>query len=369
MIKTVVHFMDTRAVGGAERIALQMMTALDRRAWRPVLLHHDEPWLTPFVELSAAHGIEHRIVPRIETVHDLTRMPRFWSVIRAEAPAVFHAHMTWPLSCKYGMLAAVLARVPAVVATAHTRYPLDDPFSSQPRLISRLVDRYMAVSEAVAGQLRTDFGIDASKVEVVHNGIDVDALRAPRSLALRESLTGGRAVPVVMTVARLDAGKGHADLLRAAALVPDAVFAFVGEGPLRQTLESEARVAGVADRVRFLGQRDDVPALLACADLFVLPSLAEGLPLSVLEAMAAGVPVVATAFAGVEEVVQEDRTGLLAEPGNPPSLARAIARMLDDSQLAHNLSDAATHRLQDGHFTVNRMAAEVTRLYETVLAA
>ncbi|MEQ1911730.1 MAG: glycosyltransferase [Vicinamibacterales bacterium] len=369
MIKTVVHFMDTRAVGGAERIALQMMTALDRRAWRPVLFHHDEPWLTPFVELTATHDIEHRVVPRIETVHDLAKLPRFWNTIRTEAPAVFHAHMTWPLSCKYGMLAAVLARVPAVVATAHTRYPLDDPFSSQPRLISRLVDRYMAVSEAVAGQLRDDFGIDTSKVEVVHNGIDVDSLRVPRSQALRQSLTGGRAVPVVMTVARLDAGKGHVDLLHAAALTPNAVFVFVGDGPLRGALETEARTAGVAERVLFLGQRDDVAALLACADAFVLPSLAEGLPLSVLEAMAAGVPVVATAFAGVEEVVQDDRTGVLAEPGNPASLARAMRRVLDDAALARDLVAAASRRLQDGHFTVNRMATAVTRLYDTVLAA
>ena len=347
-----------------------MMTAIDRRVWRPVLFHHGEPWLESVVERAAECAIPHRVVPRMETVHDLAGgMPSFWRALKAESPAVFHAHLTWPLSCKYGMLAAALARVPAIVATAHTRYPLVDRFPRQPRLISRLVDRYLAVSDAVAGQLRDDFGIDGSKVEVIHNGIDPQPLQVQRSPALRSMLTGGRGGPVVMTVARLDAGKGHGDLLRAATIVPDARFVFVGDGPLRHSLESEAQSLGLGDRVVFLGQRVDVPALLACADVFVLPSLAEGLPLSVLEAMAAGVPVVATAYAGVEELVTDGHTGVLAAPGAPESLAGAILRVLENPVLARTIAVTARQRLSEGPFSVDRMVSDLVRVYETVLAA
>ena len=118
--------------------------------------------------------------------------------------------------------------------------------------------------------------------------------------------------PIVLTVARLDPQKGHRYLLAAATEVPEAVFALVGEGGERAALENQARTLGVAERVRFLGHRDDVPELLAACDLFVLPSLYEGLPLSVLEAMAAAKPVVATAIDGTTEAVVHEVTG---DPG------------------------------------------------------
>ena len=367
-IRTVIHFIDSRVVGGAERIALQTMTGLDRQDWRPVLFHHGEPGLATLVELAGQHAITNRVVPRMESVHDLAQMPHFWRTLRAEEPTVFHAHLTWPLSCKYGLLAAVLARIPAVVATAHTRLPIREPLRGQPKVVAHLVDRYLAVSDAVAGQLRNDFGIDASQVEVVRNGIDGRRFIVERSAALRTALTNGRRGPVVLTVARLDDGKGHRDLLRAATLVPDALFALAGDGPLRTSLESDARMLGVSHRVLFLGERQDVPALLACADLFVLPSLSEGLPLSVLEAMAAGVPVVATAIAGIDEMITNGCTGLLVPPGDPAALAEAIHSVCRRPEHARSMARAARERVLN-EFTRDDMVTHVTRIYGEVLAA
>ena len=368
MIRTVVHFIDSEAVGGAEQVAFEMMTGLDRRLWRPMLVHHDEPGLASFVERAAQMSVEHRVVPRMETVHDLGGMPLFWRTLRAESPSVFHAHVTWPLSCKYGLLAAAMARIPAVVATAHTRLPIRAPLRRQPKLISQLLDRYLAVSEAVARQLRDDFGINPSKIEVVHNGITTQSFARSRSAALRETLTGAHRGPVVLTVARLDRGKGHADLLDAARLVPEALFVFVGDGPERTSLESKARELEVANRVVFLGERQDVPDLLACADLFVLPSLSEGLPLSVLEAMAAEVPVVATAIPGVDEVITHGRTGLLASPNAPASLASAILRICAHPEEGRALASAAREHVR-AKFSTERMVTRVASVYEEVLAS
>ena len=224
------------------------------------------------------------------------------------------------------------------------------------------------MSEAVASQLRDDFGISASKIEVVHNGITTQSFAHPRSAALRDTLTGGHRGPVVLTVARLDQGKGHADLLDAARLVPEALFVFVGDGPERASLESKARELGVADRIVFLGERQDVPALLACADLFVLPSLSEGLPLSVLEAMAADVPVIATAIPGVDEVITHGRTGLLATPNAPASLASAILLICTRPEEGRVLASAAREHVRAA-FSTERMVARVASVYEEVLAS
>ena len=367
MIRTVIHFLDSSAVGGAEQVAFAMMTGLDRRRWRPVLVHHDEPGLASFVERAEQMSVEHRVVPRMATVHDLGGMPAFLRTLRAYSPSVFHAHMTWPLSCKFGLLAAVIARVPAVVATAHTRLPIRAPLHKQPRLISRLLHRYLAVSEAVARQLRFDFGIEASKIEVVHNGIAVQSFARSRSPVLCDT-NGVHRGPMVLTVARLDKGKGHTDLLDAARLVPAALFVLVGDGPERAALESKARRLGVAERVIFLGERPDVSSLLARADVFVLPSLSEGLPLAVLEAMAAEVPVVATAIPGVDEVITDGLTGLLASPNAPASLASAILRICANPEEGRALAAAAKERVQ-AEFSTDRMVNRVASVYEEVLAS
>jgi glycosyltransferase involved in cell wall biosynthesis len=165
---------------------------------------------------------------------------------------------------------------------------------------------------------------------------------------------------VVLSVARLEAGKGLDVLLRAAAHLPEATFAIAGDGPERVVLEALARALGVDERVRFLGFRNDVEALLAGCDVFVLPSLDEGFPLSVLEAMAACRPVVASDVGGVPEAITHDETGLLVPPGNPDALAAALARLLDDAPTRRRLAIS-------GWQSVNKQphaAVETMLLYE-----
>jgi glycosyltransferase involved in cell wall biosynthesis len=144
------------------------------------------------------------------------------------------------------------------------------------------------------------------------------------------------------------------------------MFVFLGDGPERARLEAQAVERHLATRVMFPGQRRDVAAWLAACDIFVLPSLSEGLPLSVLEAMAARKPVIATAIGGTPEVVVHRRTGLLIPPGNSLAIANAIRQLLDDAPLAERLAAAGRVRVER-EFSSEVMTQRVTHIYDQVL--
>jgi glycosyltransferase involved in cell wall biosynthesis len=290
-------------------------------------------------------------------------MIRLVRAIRAEAPAIFHAHLSWPLACKHGVLAARLARVPAVVGTAQLYTTPGDVRRARLRL--RPLRRIIAVSREVEERYVRDLGVPARRLAVVPNGIRVPPAPPAPKPALRAELVRDRPDYLVLTPARLHEQKGHAYLLAAAALVPDATFVLAGDGPLRAELERRARELGVASRCLFLGERTDVPDLLASADLFVLPSLWEGLPLSVLEAMAAGCPVVASAIGGTDEAVTDGVTGLLVPPRDPAAIAAAIARLRADPGLARSLGQAGRLRVEQ-EFSSEVTAERVARIYDEV---
>jgi glycosyltransferase involved in cell wall biosynthesis len=199
------------------------------------------------------------------------------------------------------------------------------------------------------------------RTHVVYYGIDLERFSSASPAPPAE----GR---LVGNVARLAPQKGQSVLLDAAPLVlerhPDARFVFVGDGELRGELESRARRLGIADRVVFTGARRDVPELLASFSVFALPSYFEGLCYAVIEAQAAGVPVVATPVGGVRETVVPDETGLRCDPGDPLSLADGISRLLDDPMEARRLADEARRRVRE-RFATERMVSETIAIYDS----
>jgi glycosyltransferase involved in cell wall biosynthesis len=294
-------------------------------------------------------------------------LPGFIRALGTERPAVFHAHLSWPLRCAWGLFGAALARVPAVIATQQLFVRIGSRRRAwRHRLLSLGVDRYIAVSHDVARKLRRVCSSPSRKIEVIPNGVLVENFDRPRNEELRWRLLRGENRPMVFTAARLDPQKGLEHLLAAARVVPNAVFVVAGDGPRREALGIQAKELGVSDRVLLLGHRTDVPDLLSACDLFVLPSLFEGLPISVLEAMAAGRPVVATAVGGTDEVVLPGITGLLVPPKDPEGLARGIRTLLDDPSLARRLAESARLRVCT-EFSAQRVVARTVRLYETVL--
>jgi glycosyltransferase involved in cell wall biosynthesis len=364
MIITVIHFTDSDSFGGTEQALLHTLAGLDRQRWQPVLFHHGEPGIDPLLRQAKDRNVKLRTVPRMQTVRDLHRLPEFIGAIRSERPVVFHAHLTWPLSCKYGLLAAILARVPAIVATVQLY--LDPPkkrsVHTQLRFIAGRVDRYLAVSHAVATQLSHALDIPPRKLEVVHNGIPLPVSQRPAMSRLRNLLPCVAERPIVLTTARLEGQKGHRYLLEAAAQHPEAMFVLAGEGSERARLEAQAKELRLADRIVFLGYRADVRHLLDDCDLFVLPSLNEGLPLSILEAMAASKPVIATSVGGTAEVIVNGETGLLVPPADPTALAGAIRAVLSTPQLAERLAMGGAARVRQ--FSADKMVGDIMRVYD-----
>jgi glycosyltransferase involved in cell wall biosynthesis len=358
MSRLVVHYVDGDFFGGSEEAALHLMASLDRERWEPVLMHHPEAGVARLVDGAARLGIRTLAVPRVDPRHRVAGTIRLRRALRAERPAVFHAHLSWPFACKHGVLAAWLARVPAIVGTAQLYMTPDS--TRQPHLLLKLFRRIIAVSDEVKARYARELGVPPEKLAVVRNAIRVPPPRHSGNPVLRAALVRGGPDYVVLTPARLHPQKGHAYLLAAAAQVADATFVFAGDGPLRQELEAEARTLGISDRC-------DVPDLLAAADLFVLPSLYEGLPISALEAMAAERPIVATAIGGTDEAITSEQTGLLVPPRDPAALATAIRRLRGDPVLARRLAAAGRARVER-EFSSQMTARQVMRIYDEVLA-
>ena len=367
--RTVVHFSDSDAFGGTERALLQLVAGLDRARWRPVVFHADTPGAAQLAAETAALGVRAVAVePSATPRRGVASIPTLTRALRRERAAVFHAHQTWSLSCRYGIVAAALAGVPARIASAQlfVELPHLRAVDMQHALISRCLHRHVAVSRHVAERLRDRLGVPAAKISVVPNAVEPRPI-GERDARLRDRLGAGDGRALVLTVARLDAQKGITHLLDAAALLPEATFAIAGEGPERAALESKAASLGIAERVRWLGHRDDVPSLLAAADLFVLPSLNEGLPLATMEAMLASVPVVATDAGGTREIVRDGVTGLLVPPADARALADAVGALLRDRTLASRLA-AAGRELVEREHSAGAMVAAMSRLYDEVLA-
>lgn len=370
MTRTVVHFSDSDTFGGTEQELLITLAGLDRARWDPILFHVSAPGIQPLVEGAKQLDIAVRSLPAMPLgLEGARRVPRAMQELRRVHASVFHAHLSWPLSCKYGLLAAILARVPAIVATEQlfVDYPWDRAILLQHRLMMLKIDRYVAVSEHVAQRLRATFHVPRQKLEVIYNAIPTERFDRPSDPGFRRTLSVMDDRPVVLTIARLDEQKGLKYLLQAAQSVPEAVFILVGDGPERSTLEAQARSLGVDGRVVFLGHRRDIPELLANCDLFVLPSLFEGLPVSVLEAMASGKPVIASNIGGTDEAVVHGVSGLLVPPGDAAALAAAIQKLLFDVPLREALGAAGKARAVK-LFSAESMVQQVSSLYDTLVS-
>lgn len=363
-MRHIAHYTDTVALGGAEQMLLTLLKSLDRRQWESTLMFHPTPAIQPFIDAAGECGIRTVAVDRPPSSRE--RAASLGRALRVEKPDVFHAHLTWDLRCTPALAAAWAVGVRGRVATQQLFVPPRSRLRRvKQRFVSTFVHRYIAVSHAMGAEIRRAV-LNPRKVCVVHNAINVARFNGVRDRRLRSALTGATDRPLILAIARLHAQKGLEHLIAAARHVPEAVFAVAGEGPERVALERAVVGEGVSDRFHLLGHRTDISELLAASDLFVLPSLFEGLPVSVLEAMAAGTPVVASDVPGTREAVIDQVTGTLVAPADAMALAAGIRRVLSDRALAGRLAANGRARVAD-HFSADAMARGVERVYEEVL--
>lgn len=291
------------------------------------------------------------------------------SVARQAGARVVHCHQYSPFV--YAALARLSAPDLRVVFTEHGRLS-DLPASGKRRvvnpLLSRLGHRLFAVSHDLKAHMATE-GLPASRIEVIHNGIELDppafgAGRAER----RRTLGIADATCLVVTLARLDPVKDLGTLVDAIAAGRasgvDLALAIVGDGPERSTLERHAETAGVGEWVHFLGHRENARAWLKAGDVFANSSISEGVSLTILEAMAASLPVVATRVGGTPEVVDET-CGRLVPSRNAAALASAIGELARDASLRNRLG-AEGRAVVETRFTLDRMVAAYAKVYEEV---
>ena len=366
--RRVVHFTDSAGFGGAERQIITLIEHLDRERWDPVLAHHGSPGIQPLVDAARALGGPDVVLrPMPDGLAGARRVPQAARTLRGLGADVLHAHLTWPLACKWPLAAGVAARLPAVLATVQLYLPFTAPRATllQHRVLSRRVGRYVCVSRFVADACVAHVGWPAARVSVVHNGIDPAPWEDADAVAGRAALGGGDE-PIALTLARRGPQKGLEVLVEAAAQTAGVQFAIAGDGPEHAALEQQIARLGLGGRVRLLGRREDAPDLLAGCDLFVLPSRFEGLPVSVVEAMAASRPVVASAIGGTDEAVVEGETGLLVQAGDAAALAAAVARVAGDGELSAAMGAAGRARALQS-FTATGMAHAVEATYLELL--
>ncbi len=368
---TILHVINTLGLGGAERFLSGLVTHLNRDQFRPVVAT-----LTgqgPFAEDLKAAGIEVHHV-HFNGARDVTGTIRLQQLMRQLRPALVQTYLT--VDGFHGRLAAWFAGVPVRVAMQQNAFGGGAFFPFWQRwlniLLNRTTQQFVAVSAGAAAYLQETENVPAEKIIVIPNAIEpVQPVSPAEAASWRRQMGIPTEVPLLGIVARLTEQKGISYLLQALTqltrtneLSPHCVI--VGEGVLRPALERERDRLGLRQQVHFLGHRRDIPQILSALDLFVLPSLYEGLSLALLEAMSAGVPVVATQVAGSQEIIVNGENGILVPPQDATALAVAISRTLQQPKKTAKMATRGKESILR-RFTIDAIARQYEALYARLL--
>ena len=351
----VVYYTDAEVLGGAELSMGNLLAALSPRVEATVVGTNEA-----IVERVAAmrSGADAVVLPPLGSVRALSAMRAHRRAFTRLRPDIIQVNVNVCGASPWATLAALATPGARVIAVEHLPHAiLSRRRRAITRLTSRLLAAHVAVGDRAADEIARFIGIPRSTLRVIRNGVAETAIgNSPRAH------TG----PVVGSIGRLDWQKAYDVLVRALPDLPGVTAVIVGEGEERGRLEALAAELGVSDRLELAGWIDDARSRLAAFDVFVLPSRFEGLPLVAIEAMLAGVPVVATDVGSVSEAVVDGSTGQLVPPDDPAALARAIASLLADPALRLEMGQRGRHRALE-LFRLEDMAARYETLYDEVL--
>lgn len=358
-------------IGGLPRVVQTLSEHLDHSRYEvEVLCLRDGG---PLLDRLADRGIRSFVLKRRKTVlrADYFAASRIAKHFRARQPTIVHTHNTEAFV--EGGFAAKISGVPVLINTDHAReFPDLRRRMFLEWLVSHVTDYVVAVSEDGKQNLRRFERIAERKLRTVHNGVDADYLKpAPDAGRMRQQLGIPERAPLIGLGSRFEPQKGLTYFLQAMPHVlracPDVHAIVAGYGSLADELEAEARSLGISERVHFIGKVHTMSDVLACLDLFLLPSLWEGLPMAILEAMAVGVPIVATDVGGVTSALEDGRNAIVVQPADPVALARGIEQLLASSELRRELGANARADFE-ARFSAQAMARAYEELYEAALA-
>jgi glycosyltransferase involved in cell wall biosynthesis len=372
-------FVNSIAMGGVEEHVRQIVTGLRVRGATALLVCPEVSDIDPLAEAVEHAGVR---VVRLSLSRDLglwSCLTRFWQFIwllRSARLHVLHIHLTGYSGGRWAVLGAKLARVPATICTIHIAPKVRERWSIrfERQLMNQVVDCFIAVSQASKRQLIDYAGVSAQKTVAIPNAVELSRyqnIAAASRAETRRQFGIPEDARVLGTLARLDTQKGLTYLIAALPTVltrfPSVHVLLVGDGPLRSSLHAQARELGVDRRVHFAGQQRDVRRFLAAFDIFVLPSLFEGLPLSILEAMAIGLPVIATRVDGTPEATEDGITGYLVPPADSTALASSLIQALANPAVVAAMASEARARSQ--LFSLDALLDRLWTAYSGVLRA
>jgi len=364
-VKSVLHLIDQGGPGGAQTVFVDLATRMDRSRWRPIAAVPGAGWVA---DALTARGIQPVVTPIRHGPFDPRYLLQLISMIRRERVDLVHAHLLGP--SVYGGLAGIACGVP-VISTFHGHVDVapDERFRGLKfRIIGRAAGAVVFVSERLRQFFLSVTPLDPGCTAVIHNGVDLSAFRPDAARPFRREMGVGSDEFLVGAVGHIRPPKAYDVFIRAAAQLRrvSASFRFVivglPEGTLLSDLTRLRDELGLRDAVTFAGFREDIQRVMAALDVYVISSSTEGFSLSAVQAMACGVPVVATRCGGPEEIVTDGATGLLVEVADPGAIARAVAALWEAPDLRRRLALSGQGSVRQ-RFSQERMIGAYDELY------
>jgi glycosyltransferase involved in cell wall biosynthesis len=359
-------------VFGAEQVILELARGLRKADIEPIIgvLENSSEFCRELAQKAQDLGLRAQIFP-CRFPFDLATVVKIRKFIHENQVNLIHSH---GYKSDFYALVGFHDRHIRRMATCHPW--LETGISWRARfytyLDKRLLKKFsqiVAISEEIKQEV-LQAGIAPDKINLIENGIDLQRFSRPAAVSRRRELSIPEKGLVIGTVGRLSPEKGHAVLLQAAKLIfesyPDLYILIVGDGPERGKLEMISRETGIARRVIFTGVRDDIEEMLSLMDIFVLPSHSEGLPMALLEAMAAGKPLAASGIGAISRLIDHRRSGLLVPPGDPQSLAEALKELIDNPSTALTYAAAAREAVRQ-RYSAEHMTRAYLKVYLKLL--
>lgn len=363
----VMHVVLGLVLGGLERLVVEISLRMDKELFNVEVCCLDDYGF--FADSLIKQGINVTVVQKNQKHYDPFYPFTLRKFLREKKVHVLHMHSgVYFLASQAG----ALARTPVKIYTDHGRLLEDSrQFAYEDRFASLFVDQIVAVSKELEKQLVEVIGLPAKKTMTIINGINTDEF-VPRekSKSLLEEFGLKEDQKVIGTVGRLDGIKDQASMIRSFEIVrqkiPGSVLMLVGDGPLEGELREQVRQSGLGDSVIFTGCRSDVQSILNLMDLFVLTSLSEGTPISLLEAMASGVVSVVTDVGGNPSIIDNGVDGLIVKPGNIPQIADGMIELLSNAEKSQIIREKALYKVRK-KYSIDRMVDSYTELYQKLL--
>lgn len=371
----IIHLIPTLALGGAERLVVDLCVSLSRSEFESVVVTTvaggplEEELKTAGVRVVHLDSLIKK-PSKTKWILWYQRVQALVLFFRKEQPLILHTHLT--SADILGWYAARKSEIKHIVSTEHNINIDEKKWQTfLKKLLATMPLRVVCLSGAIKNFAARTYHFPNKKLYVIYDGVDIKkftpVLRLPVVSGVSPDNIANRCTPQITCVARLESQKGHETLLRALALLDDLAWelVLVGEGSLKTYLMDLARILNIRERVNYLGARQDIPVILHDTDIFVLPSLWEGLGIVVLEAGASGVPVIASNVGGIPEMVVDKETGLLVPPGDVEALSHALRELLQDPERAREMGTAARARVEQ-HFALPQTIEKYRNVYESL---